>query len=57
MLMYGFEIQATTPLKRRLHEILVIKRLYPQLFVGVLKSYLCYLCLFACNGVQHVLNL
>jgi hypothetical protein len=30
-------------------------RLYPQLFVRWLMSYLCYLCLFAYNGVQQIL--
>jgi len=30
-------------------------RLYLQLFVGGLMSYLCYLCLFAYSGVQHIL--
>ena len=29
--------------------------LYLQLFVGVLMSYLRYLCLFAHSGVQHIL--
>jgi len=29
--------------------------LYLQLFVGVLMSYLSYLCLFAYSGVQHIL--
>jgi len=35
------------------HEYLV--RLYLQLFVGWLMSYLRYLCLFAHSGVQHIL--
>ena len=30
-------------------------RLYLQLFVGGLMSYLCYLCLVAHSGVQHIL--
>jgi hypothetical protein len=30
-------------------------RLYLQLFVGGLMSYLRYLCLFANSGVQHIL--
>ena len=30
-------------------------RLYLQLFVGGLMSYLRYLCLFTHNGVQHIL--
>ena len=30
-------------------------RLYPQLFVRGLMSYLCYLCLFAYSGVQCIL--
>jgi hypothetical protein len=30
-------------------------RLYLQLFVGGLMSYLRYLCLFAYSGVQHIL--
>ena len=30
-------------------------RVYLQLFVAVLVSYLCYLCLFAHSGVQHIL--
>jgi hypothetical protein len=30
-------------------------RLYLQLFVGGLMSYLHYFCLFAYNGVQHIL--
>ena len=30
-------------------------RLYLQLFVGGCMSYLCYLCLFAYSGVQHIL--
>ena len=29
-------------------------RLYLQLFVGGLMSYLCYLCLPTYNGVQHI---
>ena len=29
-------------------------RLYLQLFVGGCMSYLRYLCLFACGGVQHI---
>jgi hypothetical protein len=29
-------------------------RLYLQLFVGGLMSYLRYVCLFACDGVQHI---
>ena len=32
-------------------------RLYPQLFVGRLMSYLCYLYLFAYIGVKHVLTI
>jgi hypothetical protein len=35
--------------------ILFSVRLYLQLFVGVRMSYLCYLCLFSYNGVQHIL--
>jgi len=31
-------------------------RLYFQLFVGVLMSYLRYLCLFTYSGVQHILH-
>ena len=30
-------------------------RLYLKLFVGGLMSYLCYLCLLAYSGVQHIL--
>jgi hypothetical protein len=30
-------------------------RLYIELFVGGFMSYLPYLCLFACGGVQHIL--
>ena len=30
-------------------------RLYLQLFVGGLVSYLLYLCLLVCSGVQHIL--
>ena len=30
-------------------------RLYLKLFVGGLMSYLCYLCLLAHSGVQHIL--
>jgi len=32
-------------------------RLYLQLFVGELMSYLRYLCLFAYSGVQHILTI
>jgi hypothetical protein len=35
--------------------ILFSVRLYLQLFIGVRMSYLCYLCLFSYNGVQHIL--
>jgi hypothetical protein len=31
------------------------KRLYLQLFVGELMSYICYLILFRHSGVQHIL--
>ena len=30
---------------------------YPQLFVGVLISYLCYMCLFVNSGVNYVLTI
>ena len=30
-------------------------RLYVQLFIGVIMSYLRYLCLFALSGVKHIL--
>jgi len=30
-------------------------RLYLQLFVGGIVAYLCYLCLLAYSGVQHIL--
>ena len=33
----------------------IFVRLYPQLFVGGLMSYLHYLCFWACSGVQHIL--
>ena len=33
----------------------VFSRIYLQLFVGGLMSYLRYLCLFAYSGVQHIL--
>jgi len=37
------------------HKNLCLVRLYLKLFAGVLMSYLCYLCLFAHSGVQHIL--
>ena len=30
---------------------------YPQLFVGVLISYLCYMCLFVNSGVNYILTI
>jgi hypothetical protein len=33
----------------------IIDRLHLQLFVGGFMPYLCYLCLFAFSGVQHIL--
>ena len=32
-------------------------RLYPQLLVGGLMSYLCFLCLLVYSGVEHVLTI
>ena len=43
---------ATTSAKKRFSV-----RLYLMLFVEGLMSYLCYLCLLAYNGVQHVLTI